>query len=300
MVESLYVHPSCVKNTHRKEFAIQTLALNLLSKGPEGESLPTVFRELGMYGANIRKGQLTLVAAGSGVGKSSLITFVAMNMRDRELDPIPTLYFSADSDVTTFGIRAGTMAVGNLFTSDVEKLLLSKDPEILSTIQDATSHIWISFDSSPSCVDVEAEIEAYALVNGSYPELIIVDNLMDVRTGMDDRAGQDAVLDYLKQSARRTQAAVVVLCHVVAAGKSKDEHGKVIDVDYASGKHPIPLSGIMNKLDKRPRLILTLYEVDENVLGICIVKNNNGRRDADGGLQVHVPWIKERMWIGKK
>jgi len=252
-----------------------------------------------MYGANIRKGQLTLIAAGSGVGKSSMITFVAMNMKDRELDRIPTLYFSADSDVTTFGIRAGTMAAGNLFTSDVEALILNKDPGILETIQEATSHIWVSFDSSPSCVDIQNEIEAYALVNGDYPELIVVDNLMDIRTGMDDRAGQDAVLDFLKQTARTTQAAVVVLCHVVATGKGKDDNGKPIDVDYASGKYPIPLSGIMNKLDKRPRLILTLYQVEETVLGICIVKNNNGRRDAEGQLQVHVPWIKERMWIGK-
>ena len=69
---------------------------------------------------------------------------------------------------------------------------------------------------------------------------------------------------------------------------------------YADGKTPIPLSGLMNKIDKRPRLILTLYEADVSVLGICIVKNNNGKRDAEGNLQVLIPWVKEKMWLGRK
>lgn len=250
-----------------------------------------------MYGAKIRQGQLTLVAAGSGVGKSSIITFIAMNMWTKDRQRVPTLYFSADSDVTTFGIRAGTMAIEEAFTADIEKKILSKDQETLEKIQESTSHMWVCFDSAPSCKDIQDEVDAYALVNGEYPQLIVVDNLMDVRHGTDERMGQDAILDFLKQLASAAQAAVVVLCHVVAMGKGKDENGRVIDVDYASGKHPIPLSGIMNKLDKRPRLILTLFEADTTVLGVCIVKNNNGRRDAEGNLQVHIPWIKEKMWL---
>lgn len=239
-----------------------------------------------------------MVAAASGVGKSSLLTFVALAMRDSEDNKVPTLYFSADSDVTTFGIRAGTMAVENLFTIDVERLLLNRDEGIIEKIQEETSHIWVSFDSSPTPKDIESEVEAYAIINGIYPKLIIVDNLMDVRNGMEDtRKGEDMVLEFLKFLASRTQAAVVVLCHVVATGKGRDDKGKQIDIDYASGKFPIPLSGLMNKIDKRPRLVLTLYEVDANVLGVCIVKNNNGRRDADGNLQVHIPWIKEKMWL---
>lgn len=242
-----------------------------------------MWKSLAMYGAHIRQGQLTLIVAASGVGKSSLVTFAAMAMRNPDDEPIRTLYFSADSDITTFAIRAGAMAT-SYSTQEAEQKILQRDPEILDEIQQATSHIWISFDNSPSCKDISDEVEAYALVKGDYPELIIIDNLMDVRTGMDERAGQDAVLDYLKQLAGKTQAAVVVLCHAVG--------------EYANGKTPIPLSGIMNKLDKRPRLILTLFEADVTLLGVAIVKNNNGRRDADGNLQIHIPWIKEKMWLG--
>lgn len=249
-----------------------------------------MWKKLALYGAHIRQGQLTLIVAASGVGKSSLITFAAMAMRNPDDEPIRTMYFSADSDITTFAIRAGTMAVSmqqgtpNVSTAETEQKILQRDGETLREIQQATSHIWVSFDNSPSCKDIADEVEAYALVQGDYPELIVIDNLMDVRTGMGEREGQDAVLDYLKQLAGKTQAAVVVLCHAVG--------------EYANGKTPIPLSGIMNKLDKRPRLILSLYEADVTLLGVCVIKNNNGKRDADGNLQVHIPWIKERMWLG--
>lgn len=275
---------------------MQTLSLNLRTKGPEGEPLPAVFRWLDIQGALIRRGQVTLIAGASGVGKSSFITYMAMNMLDRELERVPTLYFSADSDVTTFGIRAGTMATSHLSTRQVEELILRKDAGILDQIEEATKHIWICFDSNPSGHDISDEIDAYAMVTGEYPSLIVVDNLMDVQTGgFEERQGQDAVLAFLKQLSTRTQAAVVVLCHVVASGRGTDENGNSVILDYASGKVPIPLSGLMNKIDKRPRLILTLFEPDDYGLGVCIVKNNNGRRDAEGQLWHRIPRVHETM-----
>lgn len=275
---------------------MQTLSLNLRTKGPEGEPLPAVFKWLELNGALIRRGQVTLVAGASGVGKSSFITWIAMNMLDRELERVPTLYFSADSDVTTFGIRAGTMASNGLSTREVEAKILSRDPEILDKIEKATDHIWVCFDSTPDGHDIAHEVDAYAMVTGDYPHLIVIDNLMDIQTGgFEERQGQDAVLSFLKQLATRTQAAVVVLCHVVASGKGTDEHGNSVILDYASGKVRIPLSGLMNKIDKRPRLILTLFEPDDYGLGVCIVKNNNGRRDADGLLWHRIPRVQERM-----
>lgn len=274
-----------------------SLALSLKKKGSVGEPLPTVFKKLSDYGAHIRQGQLTLIAAGSGVGKSSLITFMALAMEDGGR-AVPTLYFSADSDVMTFGMRAGSMISGE-YLVDVERMILEGDESFLSQMHIATQHIWVTFDSSPSPQDIEDEVEVYALVHGEYPRLIVIDNLMDIRTGMEERQGQDQALNFLKQIATRTGAAVVVLCHVVASGYGTDEDGKTVVQDYVSGKVPIPLKGLMNKIDKRPRLILSLYEVNPTTLGVCILKNNNGRRDAEGKLQVLIPFIKEKMWFSK-
>lgn len=245
-----------------------------------------MFPRLAEYGAHIRRGQLTLVAAGSGVGKSSLITFVALSMESEGLDKIPTLYFSADSDIGTFGIRTGSMVL-NKSTRRIEDLIEARDVDTLSAIEEATSHMWISFDSSPSPMDISDEVDMFAMVYGDYPSLIVVDNLMDVQTGgMEERGGQDAVLDYLKQLARRCSAAVVVLCHVTG--------------EWANGDLPIPLNGLMNKIDKRPRLVLTLHTAEVNVLGVSIVKNSNGQAAADASLTVHIPWTKENMWFGVK
>jgi hypothetical protein len=247
-----------------------------------------VFPELEMYGAKIRRGQVTLIAAAPNGGKSSLTTFLAMKMEDDyDHDKVPTLYFSADSDITTFGIRAAAIAVENAYVRDVEQLILDKDESVLQSIEDTTSHIWVCFDSAPSAKDISDEVDVYALTIGDYPHLIVIDNLMDIPTGgMSERDGHDAVLDFLKQLARRTASAVVVLCHVVG--------------EYTDGDIPIPRSGLMNKIDKRPRLIMTLYSPDETTLGISIVKNNNGRAEANGNLQVLIPWVKEKMWFGKE
>ena len=239
-----------------------------------------------MYGAKIRRGQLTLIGGAPNGGKSSLATFIAMTMRDPDYEPIPSMYFSADSDVTTFGMRAGAIALKDKMMRKIEELILAKDEYTLSLIEQQTDHIWLSFDSSPSCKDISDEVDMYAIVMGDYPELIVIDNLMDITSGGSGEWGDhDVVLDFLKQLARRTSAAVMVLCHVTG--------------EYTDGNKPIPRSGLMNKVDKRPRLILTLYNIEETLLGICIVKNNNGRASADGNLFVAVPWIKEKMFFGR-
>lgn len=198
---------------------------------------------------------------------------------------VPTLYMSADSDKATFGMRviAGTQSVT---MKEAEGLLLDRDQRTLEILEDATGHIWVSFDSSPSPKDIHEEMEAFATVYGSYPELLVIDNLLDVNTGGEgDHGAQDRVLDFLKQAARRTTAAVVVLCHVTGA--------------YTDGDERIPRSGLINKIDKRPRLILTLYRNTVNLLGVCVVKNSNGPASADGTMEVLLPVVWEKSWIGR-
>lgn len=206
------------------------------------------------------------------------MTFIAMTLGWDS----PTQYFSADSDVGTFGIRTGAMVL-NKTTMEVEDLILAKDQVTLERIEDSTDHIWVSFDSAPSPRDISDEVDMFAMINGDYPHLIVVDNLMDVAGASSAVESQDAVLDFLKQLARRTGSAVVVLCHVTG--------------EYANGDTPIPLSGLMNKIDKRPRLVLTLFNKAVRVLGVCVVKNSNGRADPSGGLQVDIPWTKEVMYF---
>jgi len=261
-----------------KELSIQTLGLSLRTKGEEGRPIPTVFKQLADVGAHIRRGQVTLVGSAPGGGKSGLLTKIATESK------VPTLYFSADSDKGTFGIRVVSSTL-NVMTDVAEELLIEKDEDALAAVDDDTGHMWVNFDSSPSPKDISDETDVFATVYGSYPVLIVVDNLMDVSTpGMLPVEGHDKILDFCKQLARRTEAAVVVLCHVTG--------------QYTDGLERIPRSGLINKIDKRPRLILTLYHVGPTLLGVCVVKNSNGRASSDGSMEVHIPVIWEKGFYG--
>lgn len=258
---------------------MQTIGLNLRAKGKEGEPLKTVFQQLDNLGVKFRRGQVTLIAAAPGGGKSALATTLAL------FADCPTLYFSADSDKMTFGARAMASAL-EMNLSEAEELLLEKDEDSLERLDGITDHIWVNFDPAPTPRDIDEEIDCFAHIYGDYPHLVIVDNLMDVSLyGSDERMGHDAVIDFCRQLARRTGAAVVVLCHVTGG--------------YTDGQEVIPRSGLMNKIDKRPRLILTLHKYDTNGMGVSVVKNSNGPAESDGSLMAVLPWMAEMCWIGR-
>jgi len=268
---------------------VQSLALAMKSKGTEGESLPTVFPQLEQLGAHFRRGQLSLIAAAPGGGKSAVASQIALKMTyDEYLDEgVPTLYFSADSDRGTLGVRLAA-GVLNKSLTQVEELLDSGNAEAWAEVERALSHVWFNWDPAPSLHEIEKEIEAYVAVTGEYPHLIVVDNLKNL---VPDQSGQrheeyDSIMEWLKILASETKAHVLVLHHVTGM--------------YENGIEPIPLNGLLGKPGKACRLILTLYMVqrDPDVMGMCIVKNSNGKADAAGGIAAEVPWMPERSWFG--
>lgn len=240
-------------------------------------------------GAHIRRGQVTMVAGAPGGGKTALISHWARHVDwTGQGDGVAGIYFSADSDKMTFGKAAVANAL-NIHVNEAEKMLEAKDPKAFSALSKATDHMWITFQAAPSPRDIREEVDAFAYAYGDWPAWIVVDNLMDVDAsggGDDERSSQDAVIDFLKQLGRETQAAIVINLHVV---------GK-----YENGNEPIPLNGLMNKVSKRARLVLTLYQ-DEgmpNVLFVSVVKNSGGPKNTNGSFAAMVPWMPEMAWMG--
>lgn len=257
------------------------LSLALRSRGQTGDPLPPVFPQLEALGAKIRRGQVTLVAGAPGGGKTALMSHWAVSLdHTGQGDKSPGIYFSMDTDVGTVGVRTGANVTG-MHVSESEKKIKAKDLELLLKISEETEHIHWCFNASPNGKDIEDEIECYGYVHGRWPEWIIFDNLMDL-------AGEDAValnsaVDFGKQIAREKSCAVIFLHHTVG--------------EYENGDQPIPLSGLRYKVGKIPRLILTLYRADPNLLGVAIVKNSSGRADPSGNYQAHIPMMLERMWF---
>jgi hypothetical protein len=128
-------------------------------------------------------------------------------------------------------------------------------------------------------------VEAFAHATGDWPHLIIIDNLKNIWVESAGDGGEhvryDRVLDVLHEIAGQTNDHVMVLHHVTGM--------------FEDGDKPIPLSGILGKVTKPFRLIVTLYRPSENQIGLSIVKNSTGRMDQSGNLAVYLTVDLERQ-----
>ncbi len=270
---------------------MQSLALAMRANRDRGLPLPVVFKALGDVGALFRRGQTSLICGAPGGGKSAIATHLALFQdyaaEDEAPSPVPTMYFSADSDESTLGDRA-TAAIVQKDTFTVHQLLKDDHEPTWKAQEEATNHIWMNFDSSPDIEYIYNEVDSYCFATGDYPHFIVIDNIMNVRGG--GSSGMEMgnlynVMEAAHALARETGAHVQVLHHVTG--------------EYTNGDIVIPRSGIMGKIDKVPRLILTLHKVEEGLMGISVVKNSNGPADPNGiEVQVQVPWLPARSWFG--
>lgn len=265
---------------------MQTIALALSSSEEVGTALPPVFQTLDKMGAKFRRGQLSLIAGGPGTGKSALACYIAVNAAYGEYGetPVPALYFSADTDKRTLGNRIAA-SVSHETVDNAEDLLLKKHQGFLTILNDNTRHIWFDWNNGPNLYDIQDEVEAFAHVNGEWPHLIVVDNLKNIYVETSGEAGEhiryDRVLDFLHELAGHTGAHIMVLHHVAGF--------------YENGDAPIPLSGILGKVTKPFRLIITLYRPNENQIGLSIVKNSTGKMSQKGDLACFLEIDLERQ-----
>ena len=226
--------------------------------------LPDVWDGLAAKQIKFRRGQVCMVAAAPNAGKSMFALVYAMQAK------VPTLFFSADTDTTTVMMRAAAQASGHSQVS-VESNL-SADTHYYDRHFDKLRHIKWVFDSSPSLDDIELEIRAYVELFGESPELIVIDNLMNVAAETDNEwAGLRAIMMELHDMARKTEACVLVLHHV----SEQSEYGSTIN--------PPARRAIHGKVSQLPALILTLgYNPSSGELKIAAVKNRFGPHTADG------------------
>jgi RecA-family ATPase len=257
---------------------------SLFIKGSAGDPLPVVWDALEMKGTRFLRGQLALVCAGPGVGKSAMILTYALKAA------VPTLYFSADSDAFTQLSRALSILTG--WNMDrTTRMVRNGD---LGDAKDEFADIPIRFNyaASPSLDQIEASVRSYEEVYGDFPHLVVIDNITNVRTGGQDNdddpfSGLEALMDYLHDMARSTGACVVGLHHVTGS--------------YNDANKPIPLSGVKGQIARVPELVLTLHKLTEeigpDVLCVSTVKNRAGKADPSGSDFVQLEFSGDTMQI---
>ncbi|MFI6609252.1 DnaB-like helicase C-terminal domain-containing protein [Streptomyces sp. NPDC050507] len=242
-----------------------------------------MFPALERAGVHIRQGQLTLVAAGPGVGKSALVLTLAMRAR------VPTLYVSADSDAFTQYIRSVAMLTG-VPVWQVEQDMANGKNVHYDTLLRKENHLQWVFDPNPTLEDIAEEARSFAYVTGDWPRLIIIDCVMNVWSdGVDETTRNKEVLEFLHTLQRETGAAVIALHHLTG--------------EFDDGTRPAPMSALLGKVSKLPEMILTLHksgspDYGDMLLNVSAVKNRNGKADPSGSWYVSLPADLEHMRIG--
>lgn len=260
-----------------------TLVQSRRIRGDSGEPLPAVFKALEDMETRLIRGQLVLVAAGPGTGKSGFILTWAL------LSKVPTLYFSADSDAFTQLTRSISIVKGWSLAQSAE-LVLAND---IHTVEEelATYPVRMNYDSSPTQDRIEEALGAYFEVYEDFPSLIVVDNITNVETGGDSDdpfGGLESLMNYLHDMARWTQACVVGLHHVTGP--------------YNDANKPIPLSGLKGQIGRVPEMVLTLHKQQDDLLDmerLCVstVKNRVGKADPSGETFAQLEFIGHSMTI---
>lgn len=258
-----------------------TLQQGLSKRGRAGEPLPTVFKGLANLGFHFRRGQLHLIAAGPGTGKSAFTANLVFKAG------APCFYFSADSDAFTQYVRVGAIATG-FTTIEVEQLIADGNTDSLNAVLQGHAHIRWNFNASPTLDVIEEELQAYADLYG-WPHVVVIDNVTNIvdETAAEGHQGLEQINDYLHELARATGAAVIGLHHVTGP--------------YNDGVDPIPLSGIKGQIGRVPEGILTIHKAGNEFeglrLNVSIVKNRGGKADPSGMTFAELDWQPERMAI---
>ena len=230
--------------------------------------LPEVWSDLNSKQIKFRRGQVCMVAAAPNAGKSMFALVYALRAK------VPTLFFSADTDTSTVMIRVASALSGHGQVS--VEYNLQNNPKHYDYLLDGMNHIQWVFDSSPSLDDIELEVKAYVELYGVSPELIVIDNLMNVVAESDNEwAGLRQIMVELHDMARKTEACVMVLHHVSEQG------------EYGDTTTPPARRAIHGKVSQLPSLILTLgYSPTEGVLRVAPVKNRFGPMYANANEHV--------------
>ena len=249
-----------------------------------GEPIHMPWRSLKQAGALVRRGQLTLIVASAGTGKS-LFAHSLVQRGDDNGNVNNTFYVSSDSDSSVMFKRSAAIATGYA-VSDIDRLIEDDNAEGLeAAVANATGHIRLDFRAQVTDQDLLDDLDAYAEVWGRRPEVLVVDNLSNLAAGggEDDFSSLQENCFFLQELAREMNCAVIATHHTNAAHE-------------ATGQ-PVPLSGVKDRLSKTPEVIFTLFRSGES-LGVSPVKNRNGVANADGSNPIMLHADLSRMRLG--
>jgi hypothetical protein len=230
------------------------------------------------YKIKFNRGQLCMFAGAPGAGKTTAALIMAIQAN------VPCLYFSADSDEITMAARAASAITHHPYVSVRESQSAGLYEDLYGEQIAQLPIRWIFDPSDPSIDDISNAVTAYVELWGKPPELIVVDNLMNMRSDDGNEwQGLRQVVKDLHWMARRTKACIWLLHHTSEQ-----------DPRWISSAPP--RVAIQGKLSQLPEIVLTLAN-DEGVFWVAVVKNRHGPSDphARAPLRMIVDFVSMRI-----
>jgi RecA-family ATPase len=240
-----------------------------------GEELPPILPALTAADIKLRRGQLHVVAGQPGGGKTMLAWFYALTFGGT------CLYFNADSDEGTMMNRAAATLLGKP-VAQVERLHGTNGEVLIEdALFDVAERVRLQPDPHPSIDGIYDEVRAYIEVFSDVPDLIVIDNLMNVAPTSDNEwtSLRDAMSAF-HGLAREAESAVLVLAHV-SENDSKPNR-------------PAPRRAVLGKVNQLPELICTVA-LDGDNYHIAAVKNRQGKADPNADEPITVAVDAESM-----
>lgn len=234
-----------------------------LYQAAESDPIPAVpeLAELEALGFRPRRGQLTMIVGQPGALKSTFALWWAWRTG------LETLYFSADMDSHDATTRL-TACVADEQVEEISEAL-EVGAQSLYEAQLSELKIQFCFDSAPTLDDIADEIAAYVELHDMFPELIVIDNVLNVESELGEQhAGLHLVMKEAHRLARTTHAAVFVLHHM-------REEGPASEIQ--------PRSGIAGKIAQLPERILGVaFDQAAGLFRFYPLKNRGGKADPSG------------------
>lgn len=233
---------------------------------PFPDPLPARCEFLRNAGVVVRSGQFSLLAAASGVGKTLMAVNYAL------WTGVPTVYFSADSDESTVRLRVNAALTGQPQAKVEADIRSGGWADYYLGVVKQADHVDWCYRSDLDIDFITNRLKSHREVWGSYPALIVVDNLLNTVAAPDAFGELGEVCQDLQVIARKTGAHVLALHHVTGAKED--------------GWQPIWQSDLLGKLAKWPEIVLGLCRQSGSYLTLTVAKNRGGPSGSEHSVYV--------------
>lgn len=214
-------------------------------------------------GLEFYPGDLVIIAAADGTGKSVLAMLLAL------LTDETTLYVSPDTSATTTVVRT----IQHLFRVDgktARDMYVNEDPRVMAALNKDDKVRW-NFRRVVDTASVAYMANAYAEVKGTYPGFITVDGLSSLVSLEESSAAlsnaRGEMVQQLNMLAASTKSCVIVPTHVKGG-----EGGKNL-----SNVQKLDKGQVLDNVTKLAATVITGHRDSEtNDIGLCVVKYRTG------------------------